>query len=55
MLFYLYSHDLPRFRARLLSEGVFAGEIRDGSPGPRRELAMGDPDGHCLVVAQIEA
>jgi hypothetical protein len=54
VLFYLYSHDLSGLRARLLSEGLQVGEIRDGSPGPRQELAMSDPDGYCLMVAQID-
>jgi hypothetical protein len=54
VLFYLYSDDLPGFRARLISEGLPVGEIRDGTPGPRQELAMSDPDGYCLMVAQIE-
>jgi hypothetical protein len=54
VLFYLYSDDLPGFRARLESEGLPVGEIRDGTPGPRQELAMSDPDGYCLMVAQID-
>jgi catechol 2,3-dioxygenase-like lactoylglutathione lyase family enzyme len=54
VLFYLYTDDLPGLRARLVSEGLPVGEIRDGSPGPRQELAMSDPDGYCLMVAQIE-
>jgi len=54
VLFYLYTDDLPTLRDRLVSEGVPLGEIRDGTPGPRQELAMSDPDGYCLMVAQIE-
>jgi glyoxalase/bleomycin resistance protein/dioxygenase superfamily protein len=54
VLFYLYADDLSGLRARLASEGLPVGEIRDGTPGPRRELAMSDPDVYCLMVAQIE-
>jgi catechol 2,3-dioxygenase-like lactoylglutathione lyase family enzyme len=54
VLFYLYTDDLPALRERLVSEGLPVGEIRDGTPGPRQELAMNDPDGYCLMVAQIE-
>ncbi len=31
-----------------------AGEIVDGSPGPRQEMQVADPDGYVLMVAQIE-
>jgi Glyoxalase-like domain len=54
ILFYLYSTDLPALRERLLAAGVSAGEIVDGSPGPRKEMRVADPDGYCLMVAQIE-
>jgi hypothetical protein len=29
-------------------------EIEDGSPGPRQEMRVTDPDGYVLMVAQIE-
>ena len=54
VLFYLHSDDLAGFRARLVAEGLTVGEIRDGTPGPRQELALSDPDGYCLMVAQSE-
>jgi hypothetical protein len=37
--------DLAALRDRLLAAGVAVGEIRDGSPGPARELGLADPDG----------
>lgn len=54
VLFYLYSPDLAALRAQLLASGVDAGEIEDGTPGPREELKVTDPDGYVLMIAQIE-
>jgi len=54
ILFYLYSPDLAALRAQLLANGVEAGEIEDGTPGPREEMKVIDPDGYVLRVAQIE-
>ena len=54
VLFYLYSNDLPALRAQLLVAGVTVGEIEDGSPGPREQMRLTDPDGYVLMVAQIE-
>jgi catechol 2,3-dioxygenase-like lactoylglutathione lyase family enzyme len=54
ILFYLYSPDLAVLRAQLLKNGVEAGEIEDGTPGPRQEMKVTDPDGYVLMVAQIE-
>jgi catechol 2,3-dioxygenase-like lactoylglutathione lyase family enzyme len=54
VLFYLYSHDLDALRDQLLAAGIEAGEIGDGSPGPRQEMRVVDPDGYVLMVAQIE-
>jgi hypothetical protein len=54
VLFYLYTHDLAGLRAHLLHSGIQTGEILDGSPGPRHEMRVTDPDGYCLMVAQIE-
>jgi uncharacterized glyoxalase superfamily protein PhnB len=50
--FYLYSHDLAALRDRLLASGIDAGQIEDGSPGPREEIRLTDPDGYVLMVAQ---
>lgn len=54
ILFYLYSHDLAALRNQLLAAGIEAGEIEDGSPGPRQEMRLIDPDGYELMIAQIE-
>lgn len=54
VLFYLYADDLEALRRDLIAEGVAAGEIVDGSPGPAQEMALADPDGYCLMVAQTE-
>lgn len=54
VLFYLYSPDLTALREHLVAAGARPGEIFDGSPGPRAELRVFDPDGYCLMVAQIE-
>jgi hypothetical protein len=53
-LFYRYADDLAALRDQLLAAGVAVGEIRDGSPGPARELGLADPAGWCLMVAEIE-
>jgi hypothetical protein len=55
VLFYLYSHDLRALRDQLLAAGIEAGDIEDGSPGPREEMRVVDPDGYVLMVAQIDA
>lgn len=54
VLFYLYSDDLVALRDQLLAAEVDVGEIADGSPGPRREMWLTDPDGYVLKVAQVE-
>jgi arsenate reductase (thioredoxin) len=54
ILFYLYSDDLAALRDQLLAAGIEAGEIEDGSPGPRQEMRVVDPDGYVLMVAQNE-
>ena len=52
--FYLYSHDLAALRDQLLAAGIDAGEIEDGSPGPREEMRVTEPDGYVLMIAQID-
>jgi catechol 2,3-dioxygenase-like lactoylglutathione lyase family enzyme len=52
---YLYVRSLDALRERLIERGFEAGEIRDGSPGPRRELCVRDPDGHGHMVAELAA
>ncbi len=54
VLFYLYSADLAGLRAHLRANGAVPSEIADGSPGPREELRVDDPDGYCLMIAQRE-
>lgn len=54
VLFYLYSDDLAALRERLVSAGLRPSPIFDGSPGPRYELRISDPDGYVLMVAQLE-
>ncbi len=54
VFFYLYSEDLAGLRDRLVAHGVAPGEIVDGSPGPRQEMLVADPDGYVLMIAQIE-
>jgi ketosteroid isomerase-like protein len=55
VLFYLYAPDLAALRAQLLADGIAAGEIRDGSPGPRQEMRVIDPDGYVLMIAQVDS
>jgi hypothetical protein len=55
ILFYLYSDDLASLRDQLLGAGIEASEIEDGSPGPRQEMRVVDPDGYVLMVAQNDA
>jgi hypothetical protein len=54
VLFYLYSKNLAALREQLLADGIDVGEIRDGTPGPREEMRLTDPDGYVLMVAQLE-
>ena len=54
VLFYLYSRELAALREQLLAAGVAVGEIEDGTPGPRQQMELTDPDGYLLMVAQIE-
>lgn len=55
ILFYLYSSNLAALREQLLAAGIDAGEIADGTPGPREQLQLVDPDGYVLMVAQIDS
>jgi len=52
--FYLYAEDLDALRSRLGENGVAAGPIVDGTPGPKREMTVRDPDGYRLVIAEID-
>jgi hypothetical protein len=52
VLFYLYTRDLPALRDRLVAYQAAPGQI--GTPGPRQEMRVADPDGYCLMVAQMD-
>ncbi|HEX2701935.1 MAG TPA: VOC family protein [Solirubrobacteraceae bacterium] len=52
--FYLYSRDLAALRDQLLRAGIAAPEIEDGTPGPREQMRVSDPDGYVLMIAQID-
>lgn len=56
VLFYLYAPDVTALRDHLVARRIrpAPGEIVDGSPGPRLQMRVTDPDGYCLMVAQIE-
>jgi hypothetical protein len=54
VLLYLYTHDLPALQTHLRAHAQPAGAIRDGTPGPRQEMRLRDPDGYLLMVAQLE-
>ena len=54
VLFSLYSSNLAALREQLLADGIDVGEIADGTPGPRQEMRLTDPDGYVLMVAQVE-
>jgi uncharacterized glyoxalase superfamily protein PhnB len=54
VLFYLYSDDLAALRRQLVAAGIETGEIVDGTPGPKQELRLVDPDGYVLMIAQTE-
>jgi catechol 2,3-dioxygenase-like lactoylglutathione lyase family enzyme len=55
VLFYLYARDLAALRGRLLAARIAAGEIEDGTPGPKREMRVDDPDRYCVMIAEIDA
>jgi hypothetical protein len=54
VLFYLYTSNLRARREHLLAHGAHPGAIHDGTPAPRQQLRIADPDGYCLMIAQRE-
>ena len=54
IVLWLYSHDLAALRDQLVAADVSAGAIVDGTPGPRQQMELTDPDGYTVMVAQIE-
>lgn len=55
ILFFLYTADLQRLQEHLRAHGEQAGPIVDGTPGPKHEMLVRDPDGYVLMIAQREA
>jgi catechol 2,3-dioxygenase-like lactoylglutathione lyase family enzyme len=54
VLLYLYADDLHALQEHLRAHGVRVGGIHDGSPGPKQEMRLRDPDGYVLMVAQTD-
>jgi hypothetical protein len=54
IVLWLYSRDLAALRQQLIAAGISPGEIVDGTPGPRHQMELTDPDGYTVMVAQIE-
>ncbi len=52
VLFYLYTRDVHALQGHLRAHRQSTGPIRDGTPGPRQEMRLRDPDGYVLMVAQ---
>jgi hypothetical protein len=51
---FLYTTGLAALRERLIEAGWEPPEIEDGTPGPKREMSICDPDRHFLTIAEIE-
>jgi hypothetical protein len=51
---FLYAEDLAGLRQRLIEAGWEPPEIEDGTPGPKQEMSLCDPDRHVLTIAQID-
>jgi catechol 2,3-dioxygenase-like lactoylglutathione lyase family enzyme len=51
---FLYTEDLAGLRQRLIEAGWEPPEIEDGTPGPKQEMSLCDPDRHLLTIAQID-
>jgi len=52
ILFYLYAANLTGLREHLRRNGCLPSEIADGTPGPKQEMRLSDPDGYTLMIAQ---
>lgn len=52
ILFYLFTADLEALQQHLRAHGEQAGQIVDGSPGPKEEMLVRDPDGYVLMIAR---
>jgi hypothetical protein len=51
---FLYTEDLAGLRQRLINAGGEPPEIEEGTPGPKQEISLCDPDRHFLTIAQID-
>jgi catechol 2,3-dioxygenase-like lactoylglutathione lyase family enzyme len=51
---FLYTEDLAGLRQGLIDAGWEPPEIEDGTPGPKQEMSLCDPDRHFLTIAQID-
>jgi hypothetical protein len=51
---FLYTKSLARLRERLIEAGWEPPQIEDGTPGPKQEMSICDPDRHFLTIAEIE-
>ena len=54
VLFYFYATDLVALRGELASAGRNPGPINYPDYLPKGELAIQDPDGYCLMLAQSD-
>src|SRR3954454_23151174 len=54
ILFYFYATDLVALREELASAGRSPGPIQYPDYLPKGELAIQDPDGYCLMLAQSD-
>jgi catechol 2,3-dioxygenase-like lactoylglutathione lyase family enzyme len=54
VLFYFYATDLVALRGELESAGRNPGPIQYPDHLPKGELAIQDPDGYCLMLAQTD-
>jgi ketosteroid isomerase-like protein len=54
VLFFLYTRDLAGLRERLVAADLRPSPIHDGTPGPRYEMRIADPDGYVVMVTQLE-
>jgi hypothetical protein len=54
VLFYLYADDLAALRDQLLANGVAVGRDPRRQPRSWTRDGLADPDGWCLMVAEIE-
>jgi catechol 2,3-dioxygenase-like lactoylglutathione lyase family enzyme len=51
---FFYTEDLAGLRQGLIDAGWEPPEIQDGTPGPKQEMSLCDPDRHFLTIAQID-